>query len=164
MQLQPPSTYKMQRGAEKHEQQIRKYTHTRDGAFEKYFNLYFKDEELGLIGLIDYLESDGDELIPVEYKTGHPQDGSETDYHRAQLVAQALLVERHFHHFVRKVKIVYEQLEAPVLFEISGADKVSVLQMLETMRNIINQELLPEPTPHEAKCQDCEFWRVCLRI
>jgi len=102
-----------------------------------------------------------DELVPAEYKTGHPQDGSDTDYHRAQLIAQALLVEQHFHRFVRKVKIVYEQLEAPILFEISGADKVRVLQMLEAIRNIITQELLPEPTPHEAKCKDCEFWRVC---
>lgn len=136
----------------------------REGEFDKYYNVYLRDEELGLIGLIDYLESDGDELIPVEYKTGNPQDGSESDYHRAQLIAQAVLVERHFHRYVRKVKIVYEKLSAPITYEIEAEDKIRILQILETIRDIIREEAIPAPTPHKAKCQDCEFWRMCLRV
>jgi CRISPR-associated protein Cas4 len=164
MQLAPLATYKMQRGQEQHEQLIRSRTYAHEGDFEKYYNLYIRDEELGLIGLIDYLESDGDELIPVEYKTGNPQDGTATDYHRAQLIAQALLIERYFRRVVRKVKVIYEKLKDPVIYEISGEDKVRLFRQLDEIRGIITQELMPVPTPHEAKCQDCEFWRVCLRV
>ncbi|MHA1265550.1 MAG: CRISPR-associated protein Cas4 [Candidatus Helarchaeota archaeon] len=164
MQLRPLPTYKMQRGNSRHEQFIRRQTHAKEAGLEKYYNLYLRDDELGLIGLLDYLELDGDELVPVEYKTGNPQPGTEEDYHKAQLVAQALLVERHFHRFVRHVKVIYEKLPTPVIYELSGVEKVQILQILEEIRAIIQKELMPPPTPHEAKCQDCEFWRVCLRV
>jgi len=164
MQLAPQATYKMQRGSDKHDQLIRRRNHDREEGIERYYNLYLRDDTLGLIGLIDYMETDGDEIIPVEYKTGNPQDGAAMDYHRAQLIAQALLLERKFHRYVRKVKIVYEKLAEPVIYEISGADKVRILQLLEDMRAVIQQEFMPPPTPHAAKCHDCEFWRVCKRV
>ncbi len=164
MQLRPQPTYKMKRGNAKHEQLIRRHMHEKDETIEKYYNIYLRDDELGLIGLLDYLETDGDELIPVEYKTGNPQSGTETDYHRAQLVAQALLVERRFHRYVRRVKVIYEKLPAPIIYDLSGAEKIRILRMLDEIRTIIQKEIMPPPTPHEAKCQDCEFWRVCLRV
>ncbi len=164
MQLRPPSTFKMQQGAKKHDGLIRKHHYAQEGELERYYNVYLTDAALGLIGLVDYMETDGDEIVPVEYKTGHPQDGSDSDYHRAQLIAQALLIERQFHRFVRRVKVVYEQRDDPVIYEISGEDKVRILRLLEEMRELIVSEVMPAPTPHEAKCADCEFWRVCLRV
>ena len=163
MKIRLQSTYKMTRGEEIHEQEIRKKTSYKDGSFTKYYNLYIKDKELNIAAILDYLEFDGTEGIPVDIKTGHCYQNPISDHHLAQLLFQAILVERKFNLAVRKVKVVYKKDNLEHSYDISVEDKVKIFKNISKMRSIIEGEVIPSPTPTVAKCTDCEFWNYCQR-
>ncbi|MHA1315815.1 MAG: CRISPR-associated protein Cas4, partial [Candidatus Helarchaeota archaeon] len=160
----PPRTYKMEKGIEKHEKDVRNFKSPPESSPQKYANIYLKDERVGLIALLDFLEVDGDEAIPIDLKTGKRYQEPISDHHFAQLVAQALLVEACMGQIVRRVRVDYTRLKKVLERQVDVDDKFRVLRDLERMQEIVETEIIPSPTNIEGKCTDCEFWRYCLRV
>ena len=163
MQIHPKSTYKMQRGEEVHEKGVRSKSKEVEGKVEKYYNLFLKDPELNIAALLDYLEFDGTEAVPVDIKTGHCYQDPISDHHRAQLLFQAIIVEKNFKVPVLKVKVLYTKDKVERTYAFSLVDKLQILNNIEVIREIVRSELIPPPISDVAKCVDCEFWRYCQR-
>jgi len=163
MQIRPQSTYKMTRGEEIHEKEVRKKTRDVKGELTKYYNLYIQDSELNIAAILDYLEFDGTEATPVDVKTGHCYQDPISDHHLAQLLFQAILVEMRFQIAVNKVKVVYKKDKTERVYTVSVDDKVKILRNIGKIRKIVKHELIPDPTSDAAKCVDCEFWNFCQR-
>jgi len=88
-------TYKMEYGTKKHEE-LEKLSKKSKDTTNKYFNIYLTDSKLGLVGLLDYFEFDGNEAYPVEIKSGNIPPGNLDNPHKYQVTAQALLIEKNF--------------------------------------------------------------------
>ncbi|MHA1380734.1 MAG: CRISPR-associated protein Cas4 [Candidatus Helarchaeota archaeon] len=163
MHIRPQSTFKMTRGEEIHEKEVRKKSKDIEGQLTKYYNLYIQDRELNIAAILDYLEFDGTQATPVDIKTGHCYQDPISDHHLAQLLFQAILVEMKFKIAVNKVKVVYKKDRSERTYPVSVDDKVKILKNINKIRNIVKNEMIPPPTPNAAKCVDCEFWNYCQR-
>lgn len=162
--IRPPRTYKMKKGQEQHEAEIRIKDVELSDTVSKYYNYYLVDKKLGLSAVLDYFESDGNEAVPVDIKTGHYDGESISDHHLAQLLAQSFLLETQLHLLVRKVKVIYTQHSKIFTHEICVDDRLRLFHLIEKIQQIIRNEILPNPTPRRAKCTDCEFWNYCLGV
>lgn len=159
--IQPKSTYKMQKGQEYHEEKIRRKTQSRKEKSTIYYNKFLIDEELGLSALFDAIVEEQGEYYPIEYKTGKSFT-TVPFHHLTQLVVQALILDNQYNTNVVKGEVRYgseNRVEVPITLQ----DKLSVLKQHETMLRIIIDEILPSPTQHHGKCQDCEYWLSCRR-
>lgn len=155
-------TYKMQYGLEKHNQ-LQKLSNKSHEDTQKYFNVYLTDFEIGLVGIIDYFEYDGNEAYPIEIKSGNiPPDGMENP-DKYQVASQALLIERNFDFLVKKVRVFYLKYEKFIEYPIGIEDKLNVLKVIKEIQEMICSEKIPEPTSHKNKCRDCECKIYCLR-
>jgi len=161
--IEPIKSYKMERGQEKHEELIRKKKVDINSNIQYYYNIYLKDEDLGILALLDCLETDGDYGIPIDLKTGKCYEREIKRHHFAQLVTQAILVEMQMGLRVPSVKIYYLDEDLLIDERITMADKLWVLEEVERMRKSIKTELILEPTPDKNKCNDCEYWKYCWR-
>jgi len=163
MLIQPESTYKMQRGEAVHQKGVRSKGKEIEGSLEKYYNLFLKDVELNIASLLDYLEFNGAEAIPVDIKTGHCYQDPISDHHLAQLIFQAILVEKNFKVPVMKVKVIYTKEKSERIYTFSVMDKLKVLKNIGRIREMVRTEAIPAPVSDAGKCVDCEFWRYCQR-
>ncbi|MFX1521405.1 MAG: CRISPR-associated protein Cas4 [Promethearchaeota archaeon] len=129
----------------------------------RYYNLRLKNPYFRLYGLLDVVEVKGNEIYPVDRKTGKAPEQGVYRPHRFQLAAQAYLIEANFGKDVSKSVIEYSK-EGRREITISIKDKIDLIRILNEMRQIVSQEKLPRPTPHVGKCADCEYWKKCRRL
>lgn len=155
-------SYKMEYGINKHDH-LQKYLKNSDEeSYQKYFNVYLSDLDLGLVGVIDYFEFNGSEAYPVEIKTGNKPPEGLKNPHKNQIIAQAILIEKNFDFLVKKAKIYYSKSEEILNFHIQMEDKLSVIKMIGEIRQLLISEKLPEVTMDLGKCRDCECKNYCL--
>jgi CRISPR/Cas system-associated exonuclease Cas4 (RecB family) len=76
---------------------------------------------------LDYLEFNGTEAIPVDIKTGHCYQDPISDHHLAQLIFQAILVEKNFKVPVMRVKVIYTKEKSERIYTFSVVDKLKIL-------------------------------------
>ncbi len=167
MRVRVRPTVKMDRGKKIHAEKYRPKKYEREGRVERYYNVYLSSERLGLVCLIDMLEVEGDEVRIVEVKTGRVAESGEiSEHHRAQVIAQVLVVEDVLGRDVRRVAVKYEGEEGSetVWLEVSEAEKAKVMRALERMREVIVMEDIPEPTPIRGRCVDCEYRVYCSDV
>jgi len=154
-------TYKMEVGEEKHERLQKLAKNLDDAKTQKYFNVYLTDPQIGLVGLIDYFEFDGNEAYPVEIKTGNIPPSHLTSPHKHQVAAQAMLIENNFGFLVHKVKIYYVKHKKFIEHKITVDDKVMVMNIVDEITDMLTSERIPKPTPDKGKCIDCECRIYC---
>jgi len=136
------------------------YTDTRSwGALEE--PLY--DPELGLVGKPDYLVEKGEQVIPVEVKTGGPPDAP-YDSHLYQLAAYCLLVQQvygtrppygilHYSdnsHTTRTFKVDY-----------TLAMEQSIRQLIYEMRQQEKRKDVARSHDSPNRCASCGFRSIC---
>jgi len=159
-------THKMERGAEEHKiisvletrRTLKRYQ-LNDG--ERRFGVNLFSETLGLSGILDALVISPAGYFPVEFK--YTSKGV-TLNHKCQIAAYALLVEEQFQTNVSQgflfsvpdEKINTVTISAPLRAKIQGA--------LESIREIIQKELLPLPPKNKGKCIDCEYRNYCQDV
>ncbi len=161
----PVRTFKMTRGVEIHEEDLRKKgtRSEKDGAVTRYYNVRILDAKIGLLGVLDYVEVAGGLTFPVELKTGQVDRSPLPPHHKVQLAAQALLVEALTGEPVIKAKAIYPDAKEEVEYAVDIEDKARVLHAIEEIRQMVAQEDLPFPTPFVGRCEDCEYWNYCHR-
>ena len=131
------------------------YTDTRAwGEVEK--PLYH--HELGLTGKPDYLVEHGDQLIPVEVKSGRaPQ--SPYDSHIYQLASYCLLVEKTLGSRPPYGIIHYENRDFAV--DYTPALENSLLEILAEMRRDERRQQVARSHESSARCAGCGFRHIC---
>jgi CRISPR-associated exonuclease Cas4 len=157
-----PRTYKMEVGLDAHENETKLAARRTLGKLglengERRFDVRLFSERLRLHGIVDEIIVTPAAAYPIDYKLARQA----SPQYQLQLATYSLLIEDQW------------QLPAPVgyLWLISqrkaervmldGALREQAYAMLNEMRLIIEQEMMPVPTSRRAKCRDCEFRRVC---
>ncbi|MHA1843764.1 MAG: CRISPR-associated protein Cas4 [Promethearchaeota archaeon] len=159
-------TYKMDVGSEKHEyiNKLKNKSKLKENYENRYYNIYLSDPEIGLVGLIDLFEFDGKEAYPIEFKTGDIPPSEIDNPHKYQVVAQAMLIEKNFDFLVNKVRIYYIKRDKFIDYYINVEDKLKVLGIVREIGDLINSEVIPEPTEDKGKCVDCECRNYCMTV
>ena len=162
-----PVTFKMTAGVEAHDRaegleqrrSLRAYGLTEGTRF---FDVRLESATLELRGKVDMVVVVGGRFaIPVDYKDSPWRAGR---HFELQLAAYGLMleeagwgrVERGFLYFVpaRRAKEV----------ALTDALKVEVRALAEGMREMVENERMPSPTPYRGRCRACEFRRFCNDI
>lgn len=156
-------TYKMKYGTKKHEK-IQKEANNASDSSQKYYNVYIKDDDLGLVGLIDYFEYDGTEAFPVEIKSGNIPNQQQNNPDKYQVTAQSMLIENEYDVIVEKVRVYYSKYEKPVDYRIKAEDRLNVINTLEEIRKLLKTEIIPKPTRYRGRCVDCECVKYCMGV
>ncbi|KYC45185.1 MAG: PD-(D/E)XK nuclease superfamily protein [Candidatus Methanofastidiosum methylothiophilum] len=116
--------------------------------------------ELGLSGKIDKLEEDSEgNIFPVELKTGLFSNGIRK-HEKIQVSAYALLLEKE-----RGIKIPlgfleYYQVKQRIPFLIKEEDKKEVLEILEKVKELLNNENEPKKEKKNF-CNRCGYNEFC---
>ena len=163
MPVEARTTFKMEAGKQaeaaldKLEQRrsLRKY-HLSEG--ERYFHVRLRSGQLGLTGKLDLLLDSPEGLFPVDFKytSSRPRTN-----HRFQLCGYALLAEEAYGREVTHGFIYLIPRQEAVVLDLTPADKEATLRLLEEMRNMIQAEQMPEPTPVRERCAECEYRNYC---
>jgi CRISPR-associated exonuclease Cas4 len=159
-------TYKMQRGREveaaveamERRRGFRRYGLERG---ERRFGVWLHSDTLGLSGKLDLLIVTEDACYPVDFKD---TEGGVRYNHRVQLAAYALLVEENR---ARPVSLAFVYLVPSrqlVTVPVGVKEREAVTHAVVEMRQVIEQEKMPGPTPVRARCTACEFRNYCADI
>jgi CRISPR-associated exonuclease Cas4 len=164
-----PVTYKMEAGLSAQDDEevraarrsLRAYKLSR-GQLET--NVHLESDTLGLRGIADLVITTDDnpqgepELIPVDYKLSDREMGL---HFKLQLLAYGLLLRETTNLPVRRgfLYAIPRRQATEVLFTTALQEQLS--KALAEMREITDQEVMPEPPRQRSKCQVCEFRRFC---
>jgi len=162
-----PKTFKMESGIRAHDEAREREKRRTLSAYglqagERHFDLPVASQALGLQGKIDMaieVEDEGsEEWVPVDYKQSRHKIGAHV---RLQLAAYGLMLEE-THGVVVKRGFVYSLLtrkaeEVPL----TKTWRRKVREALESMRAMVEQEMMPDPPSSRRRCVNCEFRRFC---
>jgi CRISP-associated protein Cas1 len=127
-------------------------------------SLWLSSEKLGLTAKVDYVEGEGEEVIPVEHKRGSPPPrvkGGAYLPERAQLCVQVLLLREHGYRCPRG-EIYYAQTRQRVPIEIDARLIDQTLDAARRARAIVESGVIPDPLVDSPKCVGCSLSTVCL--
>ena len=114
-------------------------------------------ESLGLSGRADAVEVEGDEVRPVEYKSG-VQHGEAADM---QLCAQALCLEEMLGVDIGEGCVWYTGPRRRVSVEFSNALRQKVVDAIRRIRDQLISARLPD-APNDERCRECQLKPHCL--
>ncbi len=118
---------------------------------------------LGLVAKADLLESDGESVVPVDYKKGSPPDNDERSWEpeRVQLCVIGLLLREAGYHCDEGVLYFVETRErVSVAFD---DDLVTLtMALLAELRSVASTDLPPPPLVDSPKCPRCSLVGICL--
>ncbi len=157
-----PRTHKMDAGKDAHEYESKLEARRTLGRYklaqgERFFDVRLCSEKLRLSGIVDEIIRTPTAAYPVDYKLARQP----SHQYRVQLAIYGLLIEDQW------------QIPTPIGYlwlisarraervELDNALRSEAIQHLESIQRIINEEMMPPPTPRRSKCRDCEFRRVC---
>jgi CRISPR-associated exonuclease Cas4 len=164
--VRPTPTYKMQRGkavqaaveALERRRGFRAYA-VRDG--ERRFSVWLQSRRLGLSGKLDLLILTPEACYPVDFKD---TEGGVRRNHRLQLAAYALLAEEAFARPAPEGFIYLVPQKEVVRVPVTDADRAEVVQAIGSIRRMIAEQRVPEPTTVRARCEVCEYRNFCADI
>lgn len=125
---------------------------------ERRFNVSLSSARLGLSGRLDLLITTAEACYPVDFK--YTRDRPRRN-HVLQLGAYALLVEDTLDTPSPAAFIYLTPSDQVMRITITQALKDLVRRRLTEIRLMIQDAILPEPTPTRARCQECEFRNYC---
>jgi len=118
---------------------------------------------LGFIAVLDLIENEGKELIPVDYKKGAIPNNEEKTYEpdRVQLCVQALLLRDNGYQCKEGV-IYYAQSKTRVTVPITDDLIKRTLQLRDEARQVAVSGRIPPPLIDSPKCPRCSLVGICL--
>ena len=152
-------TYKMKKGREKHNIHYIGNNYDQNSRILK--NVYLFSESLGLVGMIDILVVNGDSAEIIELKMGDIGNSRMRDSHKAQLAAQAMLVEEVMGLRVHRISVMDIDTGESREVRLVNYHREMVTSALEEMRWIVLKEIFPDPPENRGKCVDCEYKSIC---
>jgi CRISPR-associated exonuclease Cas4 len=157
------STIKMERGKEieikldalEARRTLRRY---RLGEGERRFHVWLNSPALGLSGKLDLLIVTPVAAYPVDFK--YTRDRPRRN-HILQMAAYALLVEDVMRVPVPMAFIYLTPSHQVIRINLTERLKQVVPVQLASIRRMIQEAILPEPTSVRARCAECEFRNYC---
>jgi len=157
------STIKMERGKEveikldalEARRTLRRY---RLSAGERRFHVWVNSPALGLSGKLDLLIVTPEACYPVDFK--YTRDRPRRN-HIIQLAAYALLVEDAMKLPAPAAFVYLTPSDQLIRINVTDRLKALVLARLASIRQMVQEGILPEPTPVRARCEECEFRNYC---
>ena len=174
--ITPIQTYLMNIGSEFHEKivyakksnreskQVLKIIAPHTPNTEQYHDLYLESKKLHLGARLDLFEKNGEEIYPVEIKTGIKPLSGRAVHHYIQLTAQSVLLEEKFNTLVHKARIYYTGSQESEILDITLPMKIKLFQAIRSIRRMLLEEEVPKPTWDGGKCSACEFLPYCGRV
>ena len=153
-------TYKMRKGREKHNIPSNKIVN--NGTVLR--NVYLCSEDLGLVAVVDVLVLNGNYAEIIELKAGNVGKRKMLDSHKAQLAAQAILVERVLGLRVKGISVLDATTGECREVKLVNYHREMVLNALDDMRRIVEGEVFPDAPIDRGKCIDCEFRCFCADL
>ncbi|HEX5414280.1 MAG TPA: CRISPR-associated protein Cas4 [Chloroflexota bacterium] len=158
-----PVTYRMQSAKDAHEDEAGR-EHRRslrayglaDG--ERDYEVNLASDVLGLRGKVDLVVRRLDEVIPIEYKDS---DGYAGRHFLLQLAAYGLLLEEATGLPARRGFLYFVPSRRSRPVELTDDLKDSVRVAIVEIREMVQRETMPLPTPRRERCTNCEFRRFC---
>jgi CRISPR-associated exonuclease Cas4 len=125
---------------------------------ERRFHVWLSSGRIGLSGKIDLLIDSPEGLFPVDFKlpTGRPHKN-----HVAQLCGYALLLEDCYDREVTKGFVYLIPTNDAVVFDLTPERKKETRGVISEIRQMIEGEQMPAPTPVRNRCTDCEYRNYC---
>jgi CRISPR-associated exonuclease Cas4 len=129
---------------------------------ERHFNVTVTSAGLGYTGQIDMviesLERGERHLIPIDFKLSRHPPGR---HFQLQLGAYALLLEEQWQASVPQAMIYLIPTKQVIKVPISAQLRRKTTQHLAAIRHLVQQQVMPAPTPQRSHCINCEFRRFC---
>jgi CRISPR-associated protein Cas1 len=122
-------------------------------------------EQYGIVAKMDLVESDGPNVVPIEYKKGRPREG-ESGFEawppdRIQVIAQAMILRSAGYGCERAV-IYYSETKTRVEVPINDRVVIGVRADIEDARATARLPLPPPPLVDSSKCAGCSLVGFCL--
>lgn len=163
MPVEKKATWKMEQGkvAEAEIDKLEKRRKLREYRLadgERRFHVWLTSGRIGLSGKIDLLIDSPEGLFPVDFKltTGRPHKN-----HVAQLCGYALLLEDCYDREVTKGFVYLIPTNDAVVFDLTPEQKKETCGVTSEIRQMIEKEQMPVPTPVRNRCTDCEYRNYC---
>lgn len=120
-------------------------------------------ERLGLTAKIDLLQSDGEAVVPIEYKRGSPAspDAPLHNPELVQLAAQALLL-RDAGYRVERGEAYFAETRSRHSIEIDDGLAARTLEAAQELRTNVERAEAPPPLVDSPKCPRCSLVGICL--
>ena len=161
-----PVTHPMQVGTAEHEvlsvferrRSLRRYGLHKG---ERRFHVSLNAPSLGLAGVLDMLVVTPERSFPVEFKHTDQRLNMNAKF---QLAAYAMIVEECLGKPV-EYGFVYRVLKQNItVIPVSTELRQRVFSALDDIRDLIQQERMPDPPRQSGKCVECEFRRYCRDV
>ncbi len=101
------------------------------------------------------------QIVEVKFRVSPPQSQKVAAHHKIQLAFQALLLQHHFNLPVLLGTVHFLPNHSEQFTLLYPQDIAKVVKIIRKLRYHLVTEDPPEPTPHPAKCTNCEFRRYC---
>jgi CRISPR-associated exonuclease Cas4 len=131
---------------------------------KRHFNVTVRSTTLGYTGQIDMVietaaaDGRGRCLLPVDFKLSRREPGR---HFKLQLAAYALLLEENWGASVEQGAIYLIPARRAELIPITTRLRNDARRHLEEIRQLVQAQRMPAPTPHRNRCVHCEFRRFC---
>ncbi|MGD9495040.1 MAG: CRISPR-associated endonuclease Cas1 [Armatimonadota bacterium] len=114
-------------------------------------------DELGLIAVVDAVE-EGDQLIPIEYKSGHLKESRSDDL---QLCAEAMILEDALDVHLAYGFLYYTAARRRRRVDFTPELRAAVRDLMRQAWEILHTGRAPDPVADE-RCQGCSLRPACL--
>ncbi len=120
-------------------------------------------ELLGVVGKLDLVRSDGEVVVPVDFKRGRlpPADIGAYEPERIQVALQALLLREHGY-VCHEARIYYAASKSYVTIPIDDDIEARALEAVRGARRTAKATVLPPPLVDSPKCPRCSLNSICL--
>ena len=127
------------------------------------YSYLIKDRSLDIIGICDKIEIIDGRYYPILLKGGSPPLKGVWDQDAIELVAYALLIEEEFTTDVYVGFVDYEKIgdRRPVVMDVDL--RKSYFNVLREVKEIIENEKIPNVKKSPKKCEKCEYKEICLK-
>ncbi len=120
--------------------------------------IWLKSERYKLIGKSDLIESQSDQLYPVEYKRGRK---GEWDNDELQVCAQALCLEEMTGKTITTGYLYYANSHQRQRVEISAELRQEAITTLQAVTTLLSTGTIP-PAVYTKRCSGCSLYSQCL--
>jgi len=135
-----------------------------ENPFREARSLQLSSEKLGFVGVVDLVESQEGEIIPVDYKKGKVPKGlafQAWEADRAQLCVAGLLLQEAGYTCTRgSIYYAGSKRRVDVNFDDELVD--ATMSVLEELREIASLPQAPPPLIDSPKCPRCSLVGICL--
>ena len=126
-------------------------------------SVMLSDENLGMVAKIDILETDGNAVVPIEYKKSLMPDipGNVYDSTMVQVCAQGLLLRANGYE-CNYGMVYYVGSKRRVQVPLDDVAVAKTLQALYDMKKMAEDNKIPPPLVDSPKCPRCSLVGICL--